>query len=177
LDDGQFFQNAYNDGARIHTNSWGCSAEGDPQFCNVYNGQARDVDAFMLDHPDMLIMFAAGNEGNVGDGNTVGSPATCKNCLTVGASQNDYELSFKNVSYYVDWEELNADSAAFQAQIDNNPQDFNKDNIAFFSSVGPANRGSTRMKPDVVAPGDMIVSAHGDGDLTSNQCGSMSPSG
>ncbi len=33
------FQVAYDDGARVHTNSWGCS--GKPQSCNVYNSQVR----------------------------------------------------------------------------------------------------------------------------------------
>ena len=39
-------------------------------------------------HPDALVLFAAGNDGDSDppDG-TVGSPATCKNCLAVGASQ------------------------------------------------------------------------------------------
>jgi hypothetical protein len=46
------------------------------------------VDSFVAAHPDALVLFAAGNDGDLDppDG-TVGSPATCKNCLAVGASQ------------------------------------------------------------------------------------------
>ena len=36
---------------------------------------------------DMLILFAAGNSGQEGP-NSIGAPASCKNCLSVGASEN-----------------------------------------------------------------------------------------
>ena len=45
---------------------------------------AYDVDRFMFDHPDHLILIAAGNSGP--DLLTVTSPAIAKNSLTVGAS-------------------------------------------------------------------------------------------
>ncbi|MEO0226777.1 MAG: S8 family serine peptidase [candidate division WOR-3 bacterium] len=72
------FNAAYNDGARAHTNSWGSTS-------NTYDAMAQQVDQAMWNHKDMLILFANGNSGP--DANTVGSPATAKNCVSVGATQ------------------------------------------------------------------------------------------
>src|SRR6185436_5935045 len=76
------FQQAYTQGARIHTNSWGDREDSNPQ--NTYTAACQDVDQFMFDHPDFLILFAAGNAGP-GTG-TVGSPSTAKNTISVGAT-------------------------------------------------------------------------------------------
>eukprot|EP00741_Cyanophora_paradoxa_P005315 tig00000870_g5154.t1 len=81
------FPTAYAAGARIHSNSWGCynpNPAVDPAACNTYSGDARKVDAFVWENPDFLVLFAAGNDGQY-PGETLGSPATCKNCLAVGA--------------------------------------------------------------------------------------------
>ena len=75
------FEKPYRDGARIHSNSWGSSAA-------EYTMRAQQVDAFVYEHPDMLVLIAAGNSGEDGVF-SVGSPATCKNCIAVGATQND----------------------------------------------------------------------------------------
>jgi hypothetical protein len=72
------FQDAYNRGARIHTNSWGGSS-------NEYEVYAEDIDDFMWDNPSFLVCFAMGNGGS-GAG-TIGYPATAKNCVSVGATQ------------------------------------------------------------------------------------------
>ncbi|HSR96005.1 MAG TPA: S8 family serine peptidase, partial [Kofleriaceae bacterium] len=77
------FQQAYTQGARIHTNSWGDNENAAVQ--NNYTAASADVDDFMFTHPDMLILFAAGNSGP-GTG-TVGSPSTNKNGISVGATQ------------------------------------------------------------------------------------------
>ncbi|MCG8498944.1 MAG: S8 family serine peptidase, partial [Firmicutes bacterium] len=82
------FQPAYDLGAKIHTNSWGDSLSG------AYTTDAREIDRFMWEHPDMLILFAAGNEGvdsdlnGVIDHDSIDSPATSKNCIAVGSSEN-----------------------------------------------------------------------------------------
>jgi hypothetical protein len=76
------FQQAYTQGARIHTNSWGDNENAAVQ--NNYSAASEDVDQFMFNHPDMLILFAAGNSGP-GTG-SVGSPSTNKNGLSVGAT-------------------------------------------------------------------------------------------
>ncbi|CAN5289076.1 hypothetical protein BH24ACT7_BH24ACT7_07930 [soil metagenome] len=81
------FQQAYDAGARIHSNSWGSDASGD------YTSDSVTVDTFMWNHRDMLITYSAGNSGvdanadGVIDSDSIGSPATAKNTLTVGASE------------------------------------------------------------------------------------------
>jgi hypothetical protein len=77
------FQQAYTQGARIHTNSWGDNENAAVQ--NNYSAASQDVDEFMFNHPDFLILFAAGNSGP-GTG-SVGSPSTAKNGISVGATQ------------------------------------------------------------------------------------------
>ena len=76
------FQQAYDQGARLHTNSWGDNENGAVQ--NNYTAASQDADQFMWDHKDDLIFFAAGNSGP-GAG-SVGSPSTNKNGVSVGAT-------------------------------------------------------------------------------------------
>lgn len=78
----------YNAGAKILSMSWGGSVD-------KYDLNAIAVDQFMYDNTDVLIIFAAGNNGSTS--NTIGSPANCKNCLTIGAHLND-EKSFPYAS-------------------------------------------------------------------------------
>ena len=72
------FNASYALGARVHSNSWGSSS-------NSYDTYAVNVDQFMWNNPDFLVVFANGN-GGPGAG-TVGSPATAKNLISVGATQ------------------------------------------------------------------------------------------
>lgn len=76
------FQQTYNQGARIHTNSWGDEEE-DPNF-GQYTSGSEDADQFMWDHKDFLLLFAAGNNG--GTSGTVDSPSTAKSPLSVGST-------------------------------------------------------------------------------------------
>lgn len=62
--------------ARVHTNSWG------DDDTDEYTGLARAVDAFMHDHEDNLVVFAATN------GPTLASPENAKNCVSVVESQD-----------------------------------------------------------------------------------------
>jgi hypothetical protein len=78
-----FFQQAYTQGARIHTNSWGDNENAFLQ--NNYSAACQDVDEFMFSHPDFLILFAAGNSGPRAA--SVGSPSTAKNGISVGATR------------------------------------------------------------------------------------------
>ena len=50
------FGPAYAEGSRVHNNSWGSSTPGLP-----YDQSAREIDEFVVDNPDMVICFAAGN--------------------------------------------------------------------------------------------------------------------
>jgi len=73
---------AYAQGARLHTNSWGDEENLRP--LGRYTERTADVDRFSWNHKDFLVFFAAGNEGPGGD--SVGSPATGKNVVAVGAT-------------------------------------------------------------------------------------------
>ncbi|MFL6200957.1 MAG: S8 family serine peptidase, partial [Thermoanaerobaculia bacterium] len=77
------FQQAYSQGARLHTNSWGDNENAAVQ--SNYSSGSQDVDEFMWNHKDFLIFFAAGNEGQA-PGRVV-SPSTAKNGVSVGATQ------------------------------------------------------------------------------------------
>jgi serine protease AprX len=138
------------DKARIHTNSWGSTGN-----FGVYDQQAHEVDQFVHEHRDMLICFAAGNEGidrnanGAIDPGSVTPPGTAKNCLTVGACENNRPN--KTLMYGQGWP---ADFPANPIKTDrvaNNPE-----GLVAFSSRGPIRDG--RIKPDVVAPGTFILS-------------------
>ena len=82
---------AYRQGARIHSNSWG-DAQGspfNPPTAN-YPPSARDVDTFVWSHPDMLILFNTGNFGSIGTAptSTVSAPGCAKNTLQVGGTRS-----------------------------------------------------------------------------------------
>ena len=123
------YEAPYLAGARIHSNSWGSNCEDLP--CDLdYDYSCEVADEFMSDYPDMLLLFAAGNEGNYGQ-RSIGSPALAKNSLAVGAmvtwlsdTSNDY-ISQKTMSD--------------------------------FSSHGPT--ADNRYGIDIAAPGDYIMSA------------------
>ncbi|MCD4748998.1 MAG: S8 family serine peptidase [Thermoanaerobaculales bacterium] len=75
------FEQAWAQGARIHSNSWGDEENFTPY--NRYTERTADADRFAWDHPQMLVVAAAGNSGSGDD--TVASPSTGKNVLSVGA--------------------------------------------------------------------------------------------
>jgi len=78
---------AYAQGARIHSNSWGDEENTFP--FNRYTERTADIDRFCWTHQDFLVVFAAGNAGP--SLNSVGSPATGKNVLAVGATRHGDE--------------------------------------------------------------------------------------
>ncbi len=73
----QVFEQEYEAGARISTNSWGVGG-------NRYDIFAFFADRMAWNHPDFLLVFSAGNGGPYAG--TITSPATAKNVLAVGAS-------------------------------------------------------------------------------------------
>ncbi len=89
-----FLEQAYAQGARVHSNSWGDNENAEVH--NTYTAATEDVDAFVWSHPDMLVLFAAGNSGPFP--RSVGSPSTCKNGLSVGGTWNGEGM---NVVYLV----------------------------------------------------------------------------
>ncbi len=72
---------AYQLGARIHSDSWGTDSYGE------YTQDSYEADEFLWNHKDMTALVAAGNNGEYG-WQTVISPATAKNVIAVGASES-----------------------------------------------------------------------------------------
>ena len=144
-------------GAGISSNSWGADTKG------VYDVVAQCYDALVRDaqpagppfpaagNQQMVIVFANGNAGTAAAG-TVGSPATAKNVISVGAAENVRRIG-------------GLDGCAV-----NDPQADSANDMVNFSSRGPCADG--RMKPDIVGPGhachrrrhpDRIARPHGHG--------------
>lgn len=100
---------------------------------------------FRTQHPENLLLFAAGNDGDIVDGRacTINSPGIGKNTLTVGAtSSGETRLTSTSADGGV------ADGTNGYADVDT---------LAFFSSYGPTR--DSRIKPEILAPGD-AVSTH-----------------
>ncbi len=151
------FQEAYDEGVRIHNNSWGAFAESEYMFNSL------EVDKFVHQHRDMLIVISAGNDGTASqprnsnpgyvDWLSLGSPATAKNALTVGASRSSRrEGGFAKLTYGDSWPDVFPRDPVKSEKISGDDQ-----SMAGFSSRGPCGNES-RIKPDVVAPGSDIAS-------------------
>ncbi|MFL5343349.1 MAG: S8 family serine peptidase [Hyalangium sp.] len=130
---------AYRDGMRISTNSWGANFNGYDSDAQDYDSLVRDAQQDGAAEPaagnqEMVIVFAAGNGGP--GANSVGTPGTAKNIITVGASENVHPFGAADLCGV---EDSDADSL---------------NDMAFFSSRGPTADG--RKKPDIVAPGTHI---------------------
>ncbi|MCK7622303.1 S8 family serine peptidase [Streptomyces sp. RS10V-4] len=140
------------DGARVHTNSWGPIRPGVP-----YNEQSAEIDQMVWDHKNLVICFAAGNAGRDQDQAgrisqaSVSGPACAKNCITVGASESE------RPEIPLTYGQLSATSFPVNPIHDDRQAD-NPAGMAAFSSRGPTQEGRT--KPDLVAPGTSILSTH-----------------
>ena len=116
----------------IHSASWGQNVSGE------YNSTCRSHDLYVWQHPDVLPVFSAGNEGvdkktHAQVEKSIGSPGGAKNVLTVGATQ-----SVREEPPMGGW--AMGDPAV----------------TAEFSSRGPCQDG--RIKPDIATPGVGILS-------------------
>ncbi len=114
--------------ARVTNFSWGSNS-------NLYTSNASQIDAFITDKLDAMVFVSAGNAGadltgpsgtpdGIPDEGTLGTPATCKNCVSVGASGNANVLGGRRTER----------------------------DRAFFSSMGPVDT-SGRIAPLLMAPG------------------------
>ena len=99
---------------------------------------ARQMDEFVAEHRDFVIIVAAGNLGP-GPG-TIGSPATAKNVISVGATFNTRAA----INEYVERKLIY-------------PMGGDENHLASFSSRGPTMDG--RIKPEILAPGTPVLSA------------------
>ncbi len=160
---------AYQQGARLSSQSWGAS----PSYCSGYpmdySSQCEDYDTLIRDgdngtagNQGYAIFNSAGNDGRCYSGTSspgnCGDPAIAKNIVSVGASEN-YRME-------------GSDGCG----VDNSGADNGNDKIDF-SSVGPAD--GNRIKPDVMAPGTHInsVASQYSGYSGSGVCDKYWPSG
>lgn len=144
------FEFAYENGARVHSNSWGSATKK-----GEYTSKCETLDEFVWEHKDFLVIVAAGNEG-VQKGASIEPmsvipPGTAKNCLTVGASENNRPGQFSDT--YGDWWPKKFMERPFnsKAMVDS------IDHIVPFSGRGPS-APAGRRKPDIVAPGTFVLS-------------------
>jgi subtilisin family serine protease len=121
-------------GAKIGSNSWGNDVQGDYDTdAAQFDELVRDSDASTPGDQPYILEFSAGNAGP--GSQTIGSPATAKNVIATGASENVANTLALTYGLYAD----------------------GPDTMADFSSRGPCADG--RIKPDLVAPGTWIASA------------------
>lgn len=131
-------RDARDSGAFIQTNSWNSPCSTD------YTGDAFNIDAFLYNNPNFVVLFSAGNErgkcnippaGGPGMPPEISSPATAKNVISVGATENLRPTRQFPLGQYSD----------------------NINQMAYFSSRGPVNVVK-RIKPDISAPGTNVYS-------------------
>jgi subtilisin-like proprotein convertase family protein len=145
--------------ALISNNSW--VYEGDSAYdlaAASYDAAVRDALPTVSGSQPVLFVFAAGNDGNGDDGSDPGggtpdsieSPATAKDVITVGAIQED-----RNITNSV----TNADGTVSEPWQAETSTDYRVAGFSARGNVGIGIEGSYgRFKPDVVAPGTFIIS-------------------
>ena len=138
--DAGVIEHTWNEGARISTNSWGCSgcAGSYDDGSQAYDVGVRDADPSDSVNQELMILFSAGNSGS--SSGTVGTPGNGKNVLTVGASENQRPEDEDGP-----W----TDGCAVGPSGADDAMD-----VIGFSSRGPAPGG--RVKPETIAPGTHI---------------------
>lgn len=152
LDLRELFQQAWDHGARIHVNSWGDAARG------AYTDDCFEADLFLRDHPDSVLLFAAGNDGadRNGDGRiepgSLYAPAAAKNVIAIGATEGPSSTAGLRQT----WAGLDPRGQRFRNPVDRQePVSGEPDRLACFSSAGPTADG--RVKPDLCAPGTNLA--------------------
>jgi subtilase family serine protease len=169
----QLFQQAYDAGARVHSDSWGTDSAG------AYTSDSAEVDDFVWNHRDMTITYSAGNAGTdanadgIVDSGSLGAPASAKNAIAVGASENDRQSRWDcdTTLAYTECAANGGQNSLFTygatwpdrypaAPLSGDLSAGNAEQMAAFSSRGPADDG--RIKPDVVAPGTWNLSGYSD---------------
>ncbi|MEK6302886.1 MAG: S8 family serine peptidase [Acidobacteriota bacterium] len=126
---------AYRDGARVQSNSWGSISNSYTIDSQEYDLRVRDAAPAQAGNQEIPICFAAGNSGFR---ETISSPSSAKNVISVAASENSRKGGEDGCGV-IDTEADNASE------------------MASFSSSGPTD--DKRIKPDITAPGTHIQGA------------------
>jgi len=166
-EDNGFLSKAYAAGARIQNGSWGQpTGSGFSDQSGGYTAFEQIVDEFLWNHKQHLFVAVAGNGGTddklpagVTDLDSIDSPGTAKNVLTVGASENYRPPTSAACGSFGG--SGKPENRCYGLSYGAAPiaDDFVSDHaegLAAFSGRGPADDG--RIKPEIVAPGTNIVS-------------------
>jgi subtilisin-like proprotein convertase family protein len=146
--------------ALISNNSWGYGGDYDYDLAAAsYDAATRDALPAQTGSQPVLFVFAAGNDGggnsdgSGGSADTISSPGTAKNVITVGALEQLRNIT--NIVTTVTGGVTNQ-GAVWMPWTDSSSQ------VAYYSSrgnVGVQTEGTYgRFKPDVVAPGTFVIS-------------------
>ena len=175
-----FLSEAYDGGARVHSNSWGTGPNKQTNGCtgsdcwSYYSANTLELDEAANDYADMTILFAMGNDArdctylslfpgygsfcsNGQDGEiNLGAhnrQSSAKNIISVGASESE-----RNTIDMHSWTNkyICSNCNWLGDPIRNDQSADDTEGMAFFSNRGPTSDGRT--KPDIVAPGTMIHS-------------------
>lgn len=155
---------AFNNGAFIHSNSTGTNPEYNEKtqeyIQDAYDVIATDIDTFVNKHQHMVVVFAAGNESNddfEGQSGQIGGPATAKNAIVVGAT----ESSQRSRADWLGGKSFNV-TGIHPSETRTSRQGEGAaglpSRVGTFSNRGPV-KGCGRVKPDVLAPGTAIYTA------------------
>lgn len=135
---------------------------------NQYGALDYMLDTFLANNPHVTAVVAAGNEGVSG----VGQPGTAKNTLTVGAvfaTEAFFDATCTpdgQIPSYQYWKNtyINLKCGANEPA---DPADPQCRPVAEFSAQGPTLDG--RRKPDLCAPGSLVIAGHSTGGAPSAQ--------
>jgi hypothetical protein len=151
----ELFKAGADNGSRVHTNSWGADVSG------IYTIGSMQADIAAREYTNMTILYAAANDGKDANNNgevdldSLGSPATGKNVLTVGASENDRPT--QTLTYDGFRDPPGSATRVFPSNpINSDRTADDSEGMAAFSSRGPTD--DLRLKPDISAPGTFILS-------------------
>jgi glucuronoarabinoxylan endo-1,4-beta-xylanase len=144
--------------ALISNNSWNYGDNAYDLAAASYDAAVRDALPLVTGSQPVLFVFSAGNSGNGSDNGANGnadsilSPATAKNVITVGALEQPRGITNLVTGYQGD-----TNPVAYWATMTDTASQ-----VARYSSrgnVGVLTEGTFgRFKPDVVAPGSFVVS-------------------
>jgi len=164
ISDRYFQETAALTNALIANESWGYGGDTFYDLAAAsYDAAVRDALSGTTGSQPVLFVFAAGNDGEIarngGNGNddggggtpdSISSPGTAKNVITVGALEQLRNIT--NIVTALD----GTSNAVWQAGTDSSSQ------VAGYSSRGNVGIGTEgtfgRYKPDVVAPGTFVIS-------------------
>ena len=149
--------------ALISNNSWNYGDSTYDLAAASYDAAVRDALPEVTGSQPVTFVFSAGNDGGGDDSNDPGggtadsilSPATAKNVITVGAIQEYRDITNQVTT-------ISADGTTTNLTTPWQPETSTSYRVASFSSRGNVGIGTEgtygRYKPDVVSPGTFVVS-------------------